>query len=239
MEQATEHTVSNADAASAPMPETHGHGERAMQVQPPNAEPGPATPTAPPMAARALATARKTPRNTRRAPSFVRHAAPTAAARRRWRWPAAIVALMLALAMQLLLAQRQELAASARWRPLIAGLCGVLQCDVPPWREPAAFAMLSRNVQPKPGAPGVLIASASFRNDARWPQPWPTLLLSLSDIDGHQVGLRAFSPHEYRGDAAAGDGIADQELAPGQSATVQFEVLEPAPRIVAFTFDFQ
>ena len=57
--------------------------------------------------------------------------------------------------------------------------------------------MLQRNVQPKPGAPGVLHVNASFRNDARWPQPWPTVLLTLSDIDGRQVGLRAFKPGEY------------------------------------------
>lgn len=176
----------------------------------------------------------KAPRRTRRAPSFVHAATPSATARRHWRPLAAIVALTVLLTLQLLLAQRQELAASARWRPVVSGLCGVLQCDVPPWHEPAAFTMLGRNVQPRPGAPGVLVATASFRNDARWPQPWPTLVLGLSNIDGQPVGQRAFSPREYRGDTADAG-----ELSPGQSATVRFEVLEPAPRIVAFTFDFQ
>lgn len=167
-------------------------------------------------------------------PSFVRVRQPARPQQRSWRGPVAIVVLSLALLLQLLLAQRAELAAQARWRPVVAAVCGIVRCELPPWREPAAFTMLSRNVQPKPGLPGVLTVSAGFRNDARWPQPWPTLVLSLSDVDGRQVGQRAFAPAEYRDGGAAAD-----LLAPGQSAAVQLDVIEPAPRIVAFTFDFR
>lgn len=144
------------------------------------------------------------------------------------------VALGLLLALQLLLAQRDELAADARWRPLVGALCGVLPCAIPPWREPAALTMLNRNVLPVADRAGTLRVSASFRNDARWAQPWPTLVLSLEDVDGRRVGQRAFSPEDYR------KGYREGELiAPGQSAAVQFDVLEPAPRVVAFTFDFR
>lgn len=135
--------------------------------------------------------------------------------------------------LQLLLAQRAELAAQARWRPVVAAVCGILGCELPPWREPTAFTMLGRNVQPKAGMAGVLTVNASFRNDARWSQPWPTIVLILSDIDGRQVGQRAFAPAEYR------DRDSTELLMPGQSATVQLDVIEPAPRIVAFTFDFR
>ena len=170
----------------------------------------------------------------REAPSFVRGTAAATAPRRDWRAFAAIGALLLALALQLVLAQRQELAADARWRPLVGALCGVLRCSLPPWHEPTAYTMLGRNVRPSPGAAGVLRINASFRNDARWPQRWPTLLLTLSDVDGREVGQRAFAPSDYRRDHKPTD-----ELAPGQSASVQLDVVEPAPRIVAFTFDFQ
>nr|WP_175429114.1 DUF3426 domain-containing protein [Lysobacter enzymogenes] len=172
----------------------------------------------------------------RRAPSFARQQARAQAPKPRAHWsgPAAIVALTLALALQLLLAQRAELAADARWRPLVSGLCGALGCTIPPWREPSALTMLNRNVLPVPERAGALRASAGFRNDARWPQPWPTLVLSLEDVDGRRVGQRAFAPGEYRRDHRPGELIA-----PGQSAAVQFEVLEPAPRVVAFTFDFR
>lgn len=167
-------------------------------------------------------------------PSFARHTIAPSPRRTSWRAIAAVATLTLLLALQLLLAQRQELAADPRWRPFVAGMCGVLRCQLPPWREPAAFTMLQRSVRPKPGDAGVLSIQASFRNDAHWPQPWPVLVLSLSDVDGRQVGLRAFEPAEYRREHRPGD-----ELLPGQSATVSMDVIEPAPRIVAFTFDFR
>jgi hypothetical protein len=172
----------------------------------------------------------------RRAPSFARQHARAAAAPARLHWsgPLLIGVLTIALVLQLLLAQRDELAADARWRPLLAQLCGVLACEIPPWHEPTALTMLNRNVLPVADRAGVLRVNASFRNDARWAQPWPTLVLSLEDVDGRRVGQRAFSPEDYRKGYRA-----EERIAPGQSAAVQFDVLEPAPHVVAFTFDFR
>ena len=170
------------------------------------------------------------------APSFLRgdRHPPRPALRERRLVLAGIAVLTVALVLQVLLADRARLAADARWRPVVSGLCAALGCDLPPWREPAAFTMLERDVRAHPTAAGALRVSASFRNDARWPQPWPTLLLTLSDVDGRVVGARAFAPADYlEGTAAAG------RLAPGQRASVALDVLEPAPDIVAFTFDFR
>lgn len=152
------------------------------------------------------------------------------------RWPGLVVitALLLVLAAQLLLVERATLAASAQWRPLILRVCAALACDLPPWREPQALSMLDRGVQPHPRLPGALAVQASFRNDARWPQPWPTLLLDLADVDGRTVAHGAFAPHEY-GAPAAGAGL----MAPGEVATIGFAVREPGPRSVAFAFQFR
>jgi len=163
----------------------------------------------------------------RRTPSFVRGTQHPARARLAWPWYAAIVALGLLLALQLLLAQRHELAASARWRPSLMRVCNVLRCDIPPWHEPRAFTMLARNVQPSPTTAGVLLVEARFRNDARWPQRWPRIFLSLSDVEGRPVGARAFVPGEYRLAATSTD-----LLAPGQSATVRLQLREPARPVV-------
>jgi hypothetical protein len=170
------------------------------------------------------------------APSFARAQAASAARRSGWRWPAAVAALSLLLVLQLLLAQRDTLAADARWRPAVSALCTLLRCELPPWREPEAFTMLSRDVRAHPSAPGALLINASFRNDARWPQPWPRVLLTLSNADGRIVGARAFAAREYLGaDTAA----TQHELAPGQTAAITLAVIEPAPDIVAFSFDFR
>jgi len=170
----------------------------------------------------------------RPAPSFATTHATASRARRDYRAVAVAVALSGVLGLQLLLAQRASLAADAGWRPTVAALCALLQCELPPWREPAAFTMLSRHVRPHPEAPGTLLIDASFRNDARWPQPWPRLELILSDVDGRTVGARTFEVRDYLGTMPS-----QPELAPGQSASLSLAVVEPAPDIVAFTFDFR
>ena len=53
-------------------------------------------------------------------------------------------------------------------------------------------------------------------------------------MEGRTVGARTFEVRDYLGTAPA-----QPELAPGQSASLSLAVVEPAPDIVAFTFDFR
>ena len=165
-----------------------------------------------------------------RAPSFA-HAARRGTPRRGEWWLASGLALVLAL--QLLALKRDALAASPTWRPMVTSACELLGCEVAPWRQPAAFTMLSREVIAVPDRPGVLRVQASFRNDARWAQAWPALVLTLSDADSRILGSRRFLPAEYLGAQARAD-----TLAPGQATQLAFEIAEPAPDVVGFDFRF-
>ncbi len=168
-------------------------------------------------------------------PSFLpaRPRASRAAASRRWLPAAAIAALALLLGLQVLLADRARLAADAQWRPLVVSLCGAFGCEVPAWREPAAFTLLAREVRPHPQVPGALRVDAVFRNDARWPQPWPRLLLTLSDIEGRPVAARAFDAREYLAEPAAA------LLDSGGTARIRIDLREPAAATVSYSFDFR
>lgn len=165
-------------------------------------------------------------------PSFLRR--PGARLRTpRWQW-GMVAGLAAVLLVQIAVADRARLAADAGARPWIAGLCSVLRCSVPAWREPTAFSMLSRDVRPVPGQAGALQVQASIRNDARWAQAWPSLRLSLSDADGRVIGTNVFAPADYL-DRAMDPATT---LEPGQSAQISFRVREPAASTVAFTFEF-
>lgn len=166
------------------------------------------------------------------APSFMRAAEPVPPAPR-WQW-GLVAGLVALLAVQIAVADRARLAADAGSRPWVAGLCSVLRCSLPAWREPTAFSMISRDVRPVVGQPGALQVRASFRNDARWAQAWPALRLSLSDADGRVIGSSVFAPQDYL--EAGADAAAPLE--PGQSAQIAFRVREPAASTVAFTFEF-
>ncbi|QOY63060.1 DUF3426 domain-containing protein [Lysobacter sp. H21R4] len=170
-----------------------------------------------------------------RRPTFARTiGTPTRFHGPRWPWIVAVGLLAALLILQLLLLQRAELAASARWRPVIASVCAALGCEVPLWHQPAAYTMLARDVRPASAASGVLQVSASFRNDAPLPQAWPVLYLQLTDINGQAVAATMLQPADYHSDAAR-----EAPFASGQSASVSFRIAEPATPIVAFNFDFR
>ncbi|MBJ6982308.1 DUF3426 domain-containing protein [Luteimonas sp. MC1572] len=170
------------------------------------------------------------------APSFARarRIAADVPPGRRWVMPAAIVGLTALLGVQWLLADRARLAADPAWRPVVARTCALLRCTLPPWREPAAFALLERDVRPHPQRADTLRITASFRNNAAWPQPWPEVVLTLSDVDGRPLGTRAFAPDEYLGQAPDG-ALIDS----GAGAVIRMDVREPGRGAVAFMFDFR
>src|SRR5690606_16770952 len=115
-----------------------------------------------------------------------------------------------------------------------AAVCGVLGCSLPPWREPSAYVLLERDVRPHPEAEGALRITASFRNDAAWPQPWPEVVVTLLDVDNRPLGARAFQPVEYLGSAPP-SALVDA----GQGGVIRVDVLEPGPGAVGFSFDFR
>ena len=158
---------------------------------------------------------------------------PVHAHRARAQW--AIVALLsLLLCTQVVIADRARLAMQAGWRPIVVALCGVFRCDVPTWREPTAFTMLSRDVRPLLDRPGTLLAQATFRNEARWTQGWPVILLTLKDADGRTLGARALQPSDY-----LPEGETTTDIGPGQSAQIAVRIREPSASVVAFSFDFR
>lgn len=169
------------------------------------------------------------------APAFARRSSIRPRLRASARQWALLVGLSGLLGLQIVIAERAHLATNPRWRPLVSMVCTLVRCRLPAWREPQALTLLNRDVRPMPGVAGVLQIQASFRNDARWPQAWPWLQLSLSDADGRVIGTRVLSPQDYLGQWPA----AQETLAPGQAVQVAFGVREPTASTAAFSFDFR
>jgi hypothetical protein len=149
-----------------------------------------------------------------------------------WLW-LAIPLLGLTLIAQAVLADRARLAADPVWRPRIVKLCAIVRCTVPVWYQPDAIHITSREIRPHPSATGALLVTATFRNDAAFPQAWPQLQLSLDNLDGDTFGLRRFSPQEYLGSKPV-----TALIDPAQSATMTLEIIDPGKRAVAFGFEF-
>jgi hypothetical protein len=224
------------DAASGK--DVHGAAPECVKshasAAPPDVAPDAHADPDPPQDATAAAVPPTQTRATRAAPSFARapRLAPAISRKRRVLETAAVGGLLLLLGVQLLLADRARLSADARWRPVVATLCGALGCTLPAWREPSAFRVVERDVRAH-GAQ-VLRVSARIRNDAHWAQPWPALQLTLSDAHGRAMATRIFQPREYLGGAPA-----QSSLGAGQDVALSMDIVEPGPQAVAFTFDFR
>jgi len=149
----------------------------------------------------------------------------------RWRAVAALLALSLGL--QLGYVERDVLAQDARWRPWLERLRAFSGCALSPWREPGAFAIIERSVQPNPDVPGALHIRATFRNRAPFAQAWPQLELRLLDINGAATGARRFTADEYLGSAPD-----SATVAPEQSVNARLDVLDPGRNTLSFEFAF-
>lgn len=139
------------------------------------------------------------------------------------------------LAVQLAWAHRVDLFRDPDTRPWVASVCMRIDCRMPPIRDTARLELLSRDIRPDPAKAGALVITATLRNDARFRQPWPIVVVSLMDLDNQIVAMRRFRPTDYMPDAArraAGIG-------PGATAAVAFEVVDPGKRAVAFHFGFE
>ncbi|MEO8673116.1 MAG: zinc-ribbon and DUF3426 domain-containing protein [Tahibacter sp.] len=154
--------------------------------------------------------------------------------RRRWTWVVGTTVLCLALTAQLAYAERTFLLNHALLRPWLDQACASLACTLPLRRDTQQLQLLSRDIRPHPSVRGALIVSATLRNDADFPQAFPVVEITLSDLDENRVAMRRFQPREYLGDQRTiGAGVAA-----GASAALVFEVIDPGRNAVAFEFKF-
>lgn len=150
-------------------------------------------------------------------------------------WLAASALLLLTLAGQVAWADRAHWIDRGGVRAWLDPVCTRLGCQLPLRHDAARLALLSRDIRPHPSVPGALIISATLRNDAAFAQPWPTVKVTLSDLDEKRIAMRRFPPRDYLGDTRAlGAG-----LAAGASSALVFEVVDPGNNAVAFEFDFE
>lgn len=164
-------------------------------------------------------------------PDFAR---PQRSGPRQWPYWAGCGLLALGLLLQIGLAERERLAQRPELRATITSLAAVFGMPVEAVSETSQLRLLARDVRPHPSVPEALLVSASFRNDADFPQAWPLLELALADINGKPLALRRFRPEEYMGMPPE-----QALLAPGQSVAAALELEDPGKDAIAFAFEFR
>ncbi|MET0330303.1 MAG: zinc-ribbon and DUF3426 domain-containing protein [Dyella sp.] len=157
--------------------------------------------------------------------------------RRRWRlvWVVLCVLLALLLLGQVGWAERDALIANPTTGDWLRRVCRSAGCQLPLVQNLHQLRLLARDVQSHPSVRGALMISATLRNEARFAQPYPTLSVTLSDVDGKKLAMRRLNPTEYLSDAAA----LQRGIAAGSNVSVVLEVQDPGNHAVAFELAFE
>lgn len=149
-------------------------------------------------------------------------------------WGVAIVFAMLGLLLQLTYLQRDRLAGHPQAGPIIVDICKRIPgCKLAPKRDLSQLQLMSRNVYSHPNVEAALMINAVIVNAANFSQPFPVLLVSMSDVHGKVVAERYFHPSEYLSENADSSG-----MQPGKAISVNLEVMDPGQNALAFELDF-
>jgi predicted Zn finger-like uncharacterized protein len=100
--------------------------------------------------------------------------------------------------------------------------------------EPEQIHLVSRDLHVHPTRPGVLVLSATFVNGSDHAQNWPSLDLTLLDINGKGIARRSFSVEDYM----PGRGVTGDLLGPKVHVPVLLEFANPGDRAVGFDIRF-
>lgn len=104
-----------------------------------------------------------------------------------------------ALAFQVLYYFRDAIAAHyPPARPALEALCAVAQCEIGFLKKPDLLSIEASSLEADPRASQVVVLRATLRNRAPFPQAFPALELTLTDIKDQPVARRVFMPNEYR-----------------------------------------
>ena len=154
---------------------------------------------------------------------------------RRWPWVLVCAALTLSLAAELAWIDRNELIRDPTTGGWLRSACNTLGCELPLVAAPKQLHLLASNVETHPRAAHALMISLSLRNDAAFAQPWPVVVVTLSDAQGHRLAMRRLLPTDYLDDPA----VLRHGLAPGATTALLLEVQDPGDAAVAYQFDFE
>ncbi len=148
---------------------------------------------------------------------------------------AGIFILVLSLLGQMVLFRSYQLANQfPSLTSVLTTLCEGLPCRYSGSKDVTQIELINRNVRSHPSQKNALLISTAFKNKAHFDQPYPTIAIKLSDLSGHVVATRYFSPEEYLEDLYNKFLLMES----GTPVHVTLAVLDPGDDAINFEFSF-
>lgn len=150
----------------------------------------------------------------------------------RWPWVAGVAALAVLFLLQVIHNERNDIARSPTFGPLVAGAYSLFGASVLAPTDLSAYELRQWGAASDPAEANRLMLRASIVNRATFAQPLPLLRLSLQDRFGATIGLRDIGPADYL-PGAGGASL----LEPGERADALIRIVDPGADAVGFEMD--
>jgi predicted Zn finger-like uncharacterized protein len=147
-------------------------------------------------------------------------------------WLTGSIVLMMLFVTQAIYFSRHDLARNPTYRPYLTRACEMIGCTINVKYDIRLIEIIGRDVRSHPSADNALIAGTTLINNASYPQPYPLLTLTFSDITGTKLAERQFTPREYL--KSGTDILAG--MTPDLPVQVELELVDPGKDAVNFEF---
>ena len=127
--------------------------------------------------------------------SPVGHVVPSAS--RSWAtWPLIFLAII-GIPAQILWFQYDAWVKDTTYRPIYAGVCQVVGCELPELRDASLIISRKSVSRADPEIPDQRVVDVLMVNMASFAQPFPEIELTFSSLQGRKIASRVFKPSEY------------------------------------------
>ncbi len=153
---------------------------------------------------------------------------------RRWLWFLAVLALIAVLMSQIAWFQFDRLSAIPQLRPWYEKACEYAGCELAPLVAMDKIQSRKLVVRTDPDDRTALLVDAVIINQAEFEQPFPSIALTFSNLNGDVVAQSVFPPRDY----LAGEGSNLTAMPPGTPVRIAISIRDPGRDAVNYNLRF-
>lgn len=153
---------------------------------------------------------------------------------RRGLWTLVVLALIAGLVSQVAWFQFDRLAAIPELRPWYEQACEYAGCELDPLVAMDRIQSRKLVVRTDPENRSALLVDAVIINQAEFEQPFPSIALTFSNLNGDVVAQSVFPPEDY----LAGDGTDLDAMPPGTPVRIAISIRDPGRDAVNYNLRF-
>ena len=143
-------------------------------------------------------------------------------------WSMACIAFLSILVIQIEAFAVPKYAQTTKYRPYLEAFCMVAQCNLPMFEDVENLKLMHTIIELHPSQPGAVRIQVRLINEAKHPQPYPELQLTLTDKFGRIVGKRVYDPSVYLPDDV------ENKMASGLLSSVKLDLAKPHENAYGF-----